>query len=92
MYRVVDAPYRMVYFSEQVCDVRKKRSDLCSDKFEHPLVSVLVYFLSACKTLNVITKCNVVLSFLSKLGRYLMYLGYEVNYVRNFTDVDDKVS
>lgn len=26
------------------------------------------------------------------LGRYLRHLGYEVNYVRNFTDVDDKVS
>lgn len=26
------------------------------------------------------------------LGRYLKYLGYEVNYVRNFTDVDDKAS
>ncbi|KAK4388640.1 Cysteine--tRNA ligase, chloroplastic/mitochondrial [Sesamum angolense] len=25
------------------------------------------------------------------LYRYLMYLGYEVNYVRNFTDVDDKI-
>ncbi|KAF5936245.1 hypothetical protein HYC85_027374 [Camellia sinensis] len=24
-------------------------------------------------------------------GRYLSHLGYEVNYVRNFTDVDDKV-
>ncbi|KAL3650686.1 hypothetical protein CASFOL_007089 [Castilleja foliolosa] len=24
-------------------------------------------------------------------GRYLKYLGYEVNYVRNFTDVDDKI-
>ncbi|KAL9176514.1 hypothetical protein ABFS82_01G002200 [Erythranthe guttata] len=24
-------------------------------------------------------------------GRYLNYLGYEVNYVRNFTDVDDKI-
>ncbi len=23
--------------------------------------------------------------------RYLMYLGYEVNYVRNYTDVDDKI-
>lgn len=23
--------------------------------------------------------------------RYLKYLGYEVNYVRNFTDIDDKV-
>lgn len=26
------------------------------------------------------------------LYRYLKYLGYEVNYVRNFTDVDDKDS
>lgn len=26
------------------------------------------------------------------LGRYLNYLGYEVKYVRNFTDVDDKAS
>ncbi|CAN6471557.1 unnamed protein product [Victoria cruziana] len=26
------------------------------------------------------------------LYRYLKHLGYEVNYVRNFTDVDDKVS
>ncbi|KAF5202965.1 Cysteine--trna ligase [Thalictrum thalictroides] len=25
------------------------------------------------------------------LYRYLQYLGYEVNYVRNFTDVDDKI-
>ncbi|XP_075106238.1 cysteine--tRNA ligase, chloroplastic/mitochondrial isoform X2 [Nicotiana tabacum] len=25
------------------------------------------------------------------IGRYLNYLGYEVNYVRNFTDVDDKI-
>uniref|UniRef100_A0A5B7BW11 cysteine--tRNA ligase n=1 Tax=Davidia involucrata TaxID=16924 RepID=A0A5B7BW11_DAVIN len=24
-------------------------------------------------------------------GRYLMHLGYKVNYVRNFTDVDDKI-
>ncbi|KAL6502098.1 hypothetical protein OROGR_027231 [Orobanche gracilis] len=24
-------------------------------------------------------------------SRYLKYLGYEVNYVRNFTDVDDKI-
>nr|GMD40954.1 cysteine--tRNA ligase, chloroplastic/mitochondrial isoform X2 [Ipomoea batatas]GMD42629.1 cysteine--tRNA ligase, chloroplastic/mitochondrial isoform X2 [Ipomoea batatas]GMD45774.1 cysteine--tRNA ligase, chloroplastic/mitochondrial isoform X2 [Ipomoea batatas] len=24
-------------------------------------------------------------------GRYLKHLGYEVNYVRNFTDVDDKI-
>lgn len=27
-----------------------------------------------------------------EFGRYLWHLGYEVNYVRNFTDVDDKVS
>lgn len=27
-----------------------------------------------------------------ELGRYLKHLGYEVCYVRNFTDVDDKVS
>lgn len=26
-----------------------------------------------------------------KLCRYLQHLGYEVTYVRNFTDVDDKV-
>ena len=32
------------------------------------------------------------LTFILKLGRYLKHLGYEVNYVRNFTDVDDKVS
>uniref|UniRef100_A0A0D9XKC7 tRNA synthetases class I catalytic domain-containing protein n=1 Tax=Leersia perrieri TaxID=77586 RepID=A0A0D9XKC7_9ORYZ len=25
------------------------------------------------------------------LYRYLQYLGYEVNYVRNFTDIDDKI-
>ncbi|MBN8157145.1 hypothetical protein J0J30_24450 [Vibrio vulnificus] len=24
------------------------------------------------------------------LSRYLEYLGYEVTYVRNFTDIDDK--
>ena len=23
--------------------------------------------------------------------RYLMYRGYEVNYIQNFTDVDDKI-
>lgn len=28
---------------------------------------------------------------LLKLVRYLQHLGYEVNYIRNFTDVDDKV-
>lgn len=27
-----------------------------------------------------------------ELGRYLKHLGYQVCYVRNFTDVDDKVS
>ncbi|XP_057511785.1 cysteine--tRNA ligase, chloroplastic/mitochondrial isoform X2 [Actinidia eriantha] len=27
----------------------------------------------------------------SSTGRYLRHLGYEVNYVRNFTDVDDKI-
>ena len=26
-----------------------------------------------------------------KMFRYLQHLGYEVTYVRNFTDVDDKV-
>ena len=26
------------------------------------------------------------------LGRYLRFMGYQVNYVRNFTDVDDKVN
>ncbi|KAH7849660.1 hypothetical protein Vadar_021055 [Vaccinium darrowii] len=26
-----------------------------------------------------------------KVGMYLKYLGYQVNYVRNFTDVDDKI-
>lgn len=26
------------------------------------------------------------------MSRYLQYLGYEVTYVRNFTDVDDKVN
>ena len=25
------------------------------------------------------------------LRRYLMYRGYEVNYIQNFTDVDDKI-
>lgn len=29
--------------------------------------------------------------FVLKLCRYLQHLGYEVTYVRNFTDVDDKV-
>lgn len=32
-----------------------------------------------------------VLIFDWELGRYLKHLGYEVSYVRNFTDVDDKV-
>lgn len=27
-----------------------------------------------------------------KFDRYLQYLGYDVCYVRNFTDIDDKVS
>lgn len=29
--------------------------------------------------------------FFSNLCRYLKFLGYEVEYVRNFTDIDDKV-
>ncbi|XP_058109801.1 cysteine--tRNA ligase, chloroplastic/mitochondrial-like isoform X2 [Magnolia sinica] len=34
--------------------------------------------------------CDVIFAFLN-LSRYLQHLGYEVNYVRNFTDVDDKI-
>ena len=30
--------------------------------------------------------------FVGAFDRYLMHLGYEVKYVRNFTDIDDKVS
>lgn len=51
-----------------------------------------MFVVSRLMTLAILVMLVFMSHLMSSTGRYLKFMGYEVNYVRNFTDVDDKAS